>query len=423
MKEQTTLEARGAAVQDRRPGQWWWVVGGALVLGLLLFYLLGGGAWLTGLGERLPQRPAQTLANIVNVFTCCIFTWKALTTMLPAVLLGGAIAAFVPAPVILRYLGAKSNKLVAYPAAAISGMLLSLCSCNIVPLFVGIYRRGAGIGPAFTVLFAGPALNVLAIIFTIQVIGWRLGVWRAVGVPLIAIAVGLCMAALARETKRAEDTTTAPSLAVASQAASEGDIWSFFGLLLTLVLYGAWHMPWLPRIIGMTVLAAAAAALLLRRFSAQQRRAWLRETWGLIKLVVPVLLPAILAIGALATFMDVKLVARLLGSAREGSGFWGQVRPILVGDLFGALMYFPILSEVAFTKAFLKLGMDVGPALAILLAGPGLSLPGLFIITRVVGWRKALLYQGLVLFWVALYALLFTSQVGQYICSCILNNK
>lgn len=400
-----------------RPSRRWWPALVALVAVSGGLYVLGGPQWLETLLQNVPRRPSEALLSIVNVFTCCVLSWKALTIMLPAFLLGGAITAFAPSAVILYYLGSRTNPVRAYASAAISGILLSLCSCNIVPLFVSIYRRGAGLGPAFTFLFAGPAINVVAIVFTIQVIGLRLGIWRALGVPLIAIVVGLLMGLIFRHREASE----APAVSADSRRPTiERRVLGLMILLLGTVVYGAWEMPWLPKIIGLGLLAAALVGLAGKAFAAWELKEWMGDTWGLIKLVIPVLLPAILIIGGLAAYIDVKVVYRWLGPAPEGSGLWGMIRPVLVGDLFGALMYFPILTEVAFTKAFLTLGMDVGPALAILLTGAGLSLPGLLIIARTVGWARALTYQLLVILLTTVFALLFNSWIGEYLCACMM---
>jgi len=402
--------------------RWAWLsVAGALVLlGVVLHFAGALGGFERSLVEALPSRPSQALLGIVDVFKCCILSWKALTIMLPAFLLGGAIAAFVPTPVVLKYLGAGANQVRAYSVAAVSGIVLSLCSCNIVPLFVSIYRRGAGIGPAFAFLYAGPAINVVAMIFTIQVIGWRLGVWRAIGVPIVALLVGAAMALIyRREGSRQAREARAATVAVASPQA-DARIWLLFAALLGLVVYGAWEMAWTPKIIGMLLIAVATAGLLYARFEGDELREWMGETWGLIKLVIPVLIPAVLVIGGLAAFIDIKLVARYLGPAPEGSTFLRELRPILIGDIFGSLMYFPILSEVAFTKAFLKMSMDVGPALAVLMTGAGLSLPGAIIVARAVGWGKVLAYQALVIAFTTLFAVLFASEFGQYMCACMM---
>ncbi|MEN6402543.1 MAG: permease [Armatimonadia bacterium] len=385
------------------------------------------GAALQGL-----PRPQDTLLGVVDVFKCCVLSWKALTTMLPAFLLGGAIAAFAPTALVLRYLGARSNQPRAYATAAFSGVLLSLCSCNIVPLFMGIYRRGAGVGPAFTFLFAGPAINVVAMIFTFQVIGPTLGIWRSVGVPILAVIIGLFMAAIyGRENRDQEALPT-----TGDAAHDTGVSWrlgALFSLLLAMVLFGAYQTDvvskqfeqgsraGLPLLVGgMLALGIAIIVLMKKAFDLEERKLWWAESWALIKLVIPVLLPAILIIGVIATYIDVKPVYQFVGPTPEGSGFWTTLRPILNATLFGEVMYFPILTEVAFTKAFLKLGMDIGPALALLISGPGTSLPGFIVLGRAIGWRKALVYELMVVIVTAAFALFFATGAGQYVCQCML---
>lgn len=354
--------------------------------------------------------------------------------MLPAFLLGGAIAAFAPTGLILRYLGARSNQPRAYATAALSGTVLSLCSCNIVPLFMGIYRRGAGIGPAFTFLFAGPAINVVAMIFTFQIIGSTLGLWRAIGVPVLAVVIGLFMAAIYGRENKDRD----PAAAGADGPHDSGLSWRLawlFALLLAMVIFGAYqtdvvskqseqggHGGLLLLIGGMLALGIAIIALMKKAFDPDERKLWWTESWSLIKLVIPVLLPAILIIGIIATYIDVKLVYQLVGPSPEGSGFWPTVRPILNAALFGEVMYFPILTEVAFTKAFLKLGMDIGPALALLISGPGTSLPGFIVLGRAIGWGKALLYELIAVAATIGFALFFATGAGEYICQCMMGN-
>ena len=411
--ETTTTTCCGRARRWRA-----WLVGvaaaAAVVVGLWFAGLLPGRGGL----DALAGRPQDALLGIVDVFKCCLLTWKAFTVMLPAFLLAGAIATFVPTAVVLKYLGARAHKGRAYAVAAVSGIILALCSCNIVPLFVSIYRRGAGLGPAFTFLYAGPAINVVAILFTVQVIGWQLGVWRAVGVPLIALAAGLTMAALFRRERRDEPATQV--VGDGEEAVPMGRVWALFALLLLLVAYGAWEMGLAAKVGGMAGLAAATLGLLAVRFQRAELAQWLSETWGLLKLVIPVMLPAVIIIGIFAAYIDVKLVYRLVGPAPAGSGLWAWLQPIVFADLFGALMYFPILSEVAFTKAFLKLGMDIGPALAVLLTGAGLSLPGLVIVGRAIGWRKTLAYQAVVVVLTTAFAAFFASEAGRYICACMM---
>lgn len=360
----------------------------------------------------------QKLIEIVNVFQCCIFTPRALTTVLPAFLLAGAIAAFVPRAAVLHYLGPRARKTSAYLVSALSGVLLSLCSCNVVPLFVSIYRQGAGIGPAFTFLYAGPAINVVSLIFVFQVIGWRLGVWRALAVPALATVIGVLAARMYR---REEEARNEALVADAASAQTDGGMThidrrelaqalTITTLLLLFVIVGSIHIPAPFQAVAMIVILAVAISVAYRTGSADKLQEWMAETWSLLKLVIPVLIPALLLIGAAAAYVDVKWVYRLVGHNRAPS--------IIAASIFGSLMYFPILSEVVFTKAFLKLGMATGPALAVLLTGAGLSLPGAVILARVIGWRKVAVYMFMVMAGTALISVLFAWQVGQYMCPC-----
>ncbi len=363
----------------------------------------------------------QKLSQIVNVFQCCIFTPRALTTVLPAFILAGAIAAFIPRGAVLYYLGPRARSVWAYLVSAVSGILLSLCSCNVVPLFVSIYRQGAGIGPAFTFLYAGPAINIVSLIFVFQVIGWRIGLWRALAVPALAIAIGLVAARLYR---REEEERTREVLGSAGAQADGGlpavdrrQLYNAGGViacLLVFVVIGSLHI-WWPVQAGVMLLALGAAVAVASRLGTEKLAEWAEETWSLLKLIIPVLVPAILAIGAMAAFIDVKWVYRLVGE--------NSVRSIAAASVFGALMYFPILAEIVFTKAFLKLGMATGPALAILLTGAGLSAPGAIILARVIGWKKVVVYLGLVILGTIAISMLFSWQMGQYLCPCIMEGK
>ena len=351
------------------------------------------------------------LGEIVNVFSCCIFTWNALTTMLPAFLLAGAIAAFISSASVVKYFGPQARRPVAYSVAAVSGMLLSLCSCNIVPLFVSIYLRGAGLGPAITFLYAGPAVNVLSLIWVIRVIGWRIGIWRAVAVPVLAIVVGLLMSWLFA---RAEKARAAEELYYGDEKErAPGPLVALVGLLLGLVTVGGMNNLTVPCRSGASALLAVGLVLLLRCcFTRAEVREWLTETWRLVKLVLPILIPAVLLIGLIARYVPIKWIYDLVGQNSPLS--------VLGASLFGALMYFPILSEVPFVKTFLRLGMHVGPALAVLLLAPGLSLPGMIIMRKVLGNRRLSAYVGLLVLLVALTSWLFGLYLGDYVCPCML---
>lgn len=358
------------------------------------------------------------LLSIVDVFRCCIFTPRILTTVLPAFVLAGAISAFVPRQAVLKYLGPGARRVWAYLVSAISGVVLSVCSCNVVPLFVSIYRQGAGLGPAITFLYAGPAINVVALVFTFQVVGAGFGVWRAVGTPLLGILAGIIVAKLYRKEERQRAAELAAELAAPQTNGGTQELdyaelrraLVILALLLAAVIIGALHMPWYYQAPAMVLAFVSAVLAALKLTDAERVREWGAETWSFAKTVIPVLVPVILLIGALAAFIDVKYVYWLVGG--------NSPRSIAFASVFGALMYFPILSEVAFTKAFLKLGMATGPALAILYTGSGLSLPGAIALARYIGWKKCAVYLVVVMLLATGAALFFASEIGQYLCPC-----
>jgi hypothetical protein len=355
----------------------------------------------------------------VNVLSCCIFTPKILSTVLPAFLLAGAVSVFVPKGAVLRYLGPGANRVTAYLVSSVSGMILSICSCNVVPLFLSIYRAGAGIGPAFTFLFAGPAINVLSFIMVFKIVGWRMGVWRVGGVFVISLCVGVISSWVYRreESERAAEFLGSQAVAMTDggvMAMDRGEMkrgMAVLIMLLALVVLGSFTMPWQIQVPTMVVLMAITVFAAAKLTSMDHVREWGSETWTLFKTIMPILIPCILVIAALANYIDVKIVYHVVGK--------NTVPNIFYGSVFGGVMYFPILSEIAFTKAFLKLGMATGPALAILLTGPGLSLPGTIVLARVIGWKKAGVYWAIVVVLATLVAIVFTWQMGQYMCPCI----
>ncbi len=352
----------------------------------------------------------STLNGILNIFHCCILTWGILTVMLPAFLLGAAITAFVPSESVLNLLGPQAPRYKAYGAAVGSGMVLSLCSCNVVPLFAGIWRRGAGTGPAFAFLYSGPAINLVAMIFTCQVIGLPFGIFRILSVAVIAVVTGVLMARIFGES-RAPDAggTPLPVLPLLGPGPRVTAI--LLGLLLYLLVIGSFTIAPLWRL-GMTLPAAAAIIVLAAtKLGRSNTRFWLREAWQLILLVVPVLLPAVLIIGLLALYTPLTVTRWMSGNNSFAAN--------LGAALFGALMYFPILTEVAFSKALLKvMGIGVGPAIALILTAPGLSLPGMIIVRKEVGWKRLLAYVSIVCLLATLAGVLFGSEWGTYICSC-----
>lgn len=354
------------------------------------------------------ELPASTLNGILDIFSCCVLTWSVLTVMLPAFLLGAAITAFVPSQYLLNLLGPQAPKHKAYGAAVSSGMVLSLCSCNVVPLFVSIWQSGAGTGPAFAFLYAGPAINVVAMVFTAQVIGLPIGIFRVVSVAVMSLVVGLLMARVFGARKRQDIS----GLAVASMGPDMTTVALLLGGLFYLLIIGAFEMPVLVRW-GLTApgLAVIAWLMVSSRLTRDHLVLWARQTGNLLMKVIPILLPAILIIGWLAQITPLSATRWLSGNnslPANAAAAW-----------FGSLMYFPILTEVPFAKTLLKvMGVGIGPAMALLLTAPGLSLPGMIIVGREIGWRRLLVYVICVVTLATFTGMLFGSEWGAYICSC-----
>ncbi len=375
----------------------------------------------------------ETLGQAVNLFTCCIFTLNAFTIVLPAFLVAGALVVFVPSYSVMKYLGAKANRVVSYGAAAVSGNVLTVCSCNVVPIFAGILRRGAGIGPAFCFVFAAPAIHIVNTAFTYQVIGPRLALWRFFTVPIIAIIVGLIMSFLFRREERARQREVENAAAVSlvdtsPEQTKRGEL--FLALIVGVLIFGAWlpldgnlpgELGQYVRLGGVVLAVAALAVLALRWFGREESREWGRQTWLLLRMIVPIFLVAVVAIALIVQRIPIGWVmptAADQGGLRFGHPEGNSLPAVLVAAAFGTLMYFPMLTEVAFVKGLLLHYFALGPALALLLGGPGLSLPGLLLVSKVAGWKKMVVYWLVMVALVAIVAFAFGSYYGEYECSC-----
>jgi len=365
--------------------------------------------------------------------------------LLPAFLIAGGIAAFVSQASVMKYLGARAKKVVAYSVASVSGSILAVCSCTVLPLFAGIYRMGAGLGPATAFLYSGPAINVLAVILTARVLGLELGVARAVGAIAFSIIIGLLMHLIFR---RAE-TEKAAAQAVMPEPDVRRPLWHnvlFFAAMIAVLVFanwgkpasstGLWHAVWSAKWIITSVAAATFAAILIVWFGltwwkvlvaaipaallavlfpdapmlafaagvvglsvitatgGDESREWFSSSWGLAKQILPLLLFGVLVAGA------------LLGRpGREGlipsewvSGAVGgnSVLSNLFASVAGAFMYFATLTEVPILQGLIDNGMGKGPALALLLAGPALSLPNMLVIRSIIGTKRTAVYVLLV---------------------------
>ncbi|MDW7711639.1 MAG: permease [Deferrisomatales bacterium] len=327
-----------------------------------------------------------------------------LTCLVPAFFIAGAIAVFVSQGAVLRYLGAGAQRVLAYSVASVSGGVLAVCSCTVLPLFAGIYNRGAGIGPAAAFLYSGPAINVLAIVMTAKVLGPHLGVARAVGAVVFAVVVGLLMAV----TFRRSEAERQAGFAALPEEEPARPLWKnalYMLAMVAVLVFGAWGEPRQPVGWAMAVFdlkwylsgagLVATLAMVWVWFSRDERVEWVEATWGFAKQILPLLLAGVLIAGFLlgmpgsdAGLIPSEWVAKLVGGNSLGANLFASVA--------GALMYFATLTEVPILQGLLGSGMGSGPALALLLAGPALSLPNMLVIQSVLGTRKTAVFIGYV---------------------------
>jgi len=326
-----------------------------------------------------------------------------LLCLVPALFIAGGIAVFVSQAAVMKYLGAGAPKALAYGVASVSGSVLAVCSCTVLPLFAGIYRMGAGLGPATAFLYAGPAINVLAIILTARVLGLELGLARAVGAVAFSIVIGLAMHALFREDE-AGRVAPAPVTDHAGGGRSLGQEATYFGAMVAILVFANWGAPagaggvfaavhaarWWLAAAGAAVLALALA----RWFARDEIAAWVEATWEFTKLIVPLLFVGVLLAGLLLGrpghegLIPSAWVSRLVGG--------NSLQANLFASVVGAFMYFATLTEVPILEGLLGAGMGKGPALALLLAGPALSLPSMLVIRGILGTRRTLAFVALV---------------------------
>jgi hypothetical protein len=366
--------------------------------------------------------------------------------LIPAFFIAGAIAVFVSQGSVMKYLGARANKILAYSVASVSGSILAVCSCTVLPLFAGIHRMGAGIGPATAFLYSGPAINVLAMILTARVLGLELGIARAVAAVAFSIVIGLLMQLVFHRDEREQ----AAARMVYPEPESGRPLWQnavFFAALLAILVFANWGKPadssgiwaviydgkwfftaaatvalgvilalWfrLPKAtLFLTGVLVAASAIIfpsrpLLAFSVGvagvsisasrgggESESWLRETWGFAKQILPLLLIGVLIAGLLLGrpgdegLIPSQWIATWVGGESLSAN--------LIAAVIGAFMYFATLTEVPILQGLIGNGMGRGPALALLLAGPALSLPNMLVIRSVLGTAKTVVFVLLVI--------------------------
>jgi len=391
--------------------------------------------------------------------------------LLPAFFIAGVISVFVSQGSVIKYFGANAKKWLAYSVAAVSGTILAVCSCTILPLFSSIHKRGAGLGPAIAFLYSGPAINILAIILTARILGSEMGIARVIGAVSFSIIIGLMMSLIYRKEeklKREEQMNIVPApdkrpmwktmthffilvliLVFANWGApSSGEttgawylIWSykwyitgFFSLLLAwsfvIILRIKWQWvlaavlvtvisvllsdfliesvklrPLVPMIVGI----AATSIITLFDRQDEENREWTLSAWGFAKQIMPLLGIGVVAAGfllgsthdgqSIAGIIPNEWIAKLVGGNSVFSNFFASV--------VGAFMYFATLTEVPILQGLIASGMGKGPALALLLAGPSLSLPNMLVIKNIIGLQKTIVYVGLVVLMATISGLIY----------------
>jgi len=317
-----------------------------------------------------------------------------LTCLIPAFFIAGAIAIFISQGAVLRYFGPKAKRLLSYSVASVSGTILAVCSCTVLPLFGGIYKRGAGIGPAIAFLYSGPAINVLAIVYSARILGYDLGAARAIGAIAFAAGIGLIMSLIYRKEESLKDAAVFDALT----ADPEGKKWwqqvIYFAVLVGILIFAA-SENWI--VTG--VLLAVLGLLLWRWFTKGEIGMWMKETLRFVRLIVPWLLVGVFVAGIITTFVPQDAVTSWVGT--------NSILANLIASVLGALMYFATLTEVPIIKAFMDLGMNKGPVLALLLAGPALSLPNMLVIRSIMGTKKTLTYVALVVVFATITGYIF----------------
>jgi hypothetical protein len=385
-----------------------------------------------------------------------------LLCLVPAFFIAGAITVFVSEASVMKYLGPLANKFLSYSVASVSGTILAVCSCTVLPLFAGIYKMGAGIGPATAFLYSGPAINILAIVLSAKVLGWQIGLARAVGSVGFAYVIGLMMAFIFRE-----DETEKKKIQMAMPAEEPPlPLWqetvymaSMIGVLVFAnwakpdVIEGFWYgvytikwyitgafgllftytfVKWLKARFWVSLIGVIAVALLAVLFpkhpllsfsagiaflvyggktSSVETKSWIDATWSFTLMILPLLFGGVLIAGFLLGMPGTdngiipnQWIAWLVG----GNSLFAN----LLASVVGAFMYFATLTEVPIVQGLLGSGMGKGPALALLLAGPALSLPSMIVIRSILGTKKSFVYFGLVIGFSTIAGMIFGWMVG-----------
>jgi uncharacterized membrane protein YraQ (UPF0718 family) len=369
-----------------------------------------------------------------------------LLCLIPAFFIAGAIGVFVSQASVMKYLGPKANKWLAYGVASVSGSILAVCSCTILPLFTGIYRMGAGLGPACAFLYSGPAINVLAMIMTARILGMELGIARAVGAVLFSVVIGYAMHLLFRK----EESAKAAAALQMTEEQGGRPLWQtalYFAMMVLILVFANFGKPESPEGLWFTIFrlkwqlttlfAAGLGVMLVAWFKIcawkvvlvaaitsgtviltgfnpiagftvgslglawltatdkGEGGAWFESSWSFAKQILPLLLIGVIASGFLLgrVGQEGMIPSEWVSKAVGGNSLQAN----FVASFAGAFMYFATLTEVPIIQGLMGAGMGKGPALALLLAGPALSLPSMLVINSVLGPKKTIAFVSLVI--------------------------
>ena len=352
--------------------------------------LLGGAylviyLWQKQIGGFLAQESVQNLIGdavyqgwlgLVDYLSAHV-----LFCLVPAFFIAGAINSLIDSQSILKYLSGKTKKWLAYLIAVTAGFLIEVCSCTILPLFAGIWKKGAGLGVAITFLYAGPAFNIVTIIFTGQRIGWEFSIVRFALSVIFAILVGLIMEAVFGNGREKGELQAAAENTTSLKDSK--NIW-FWGTLLAILIVGTAPISSNLKSILIIPLVLLQIIMTFSWFSKEKRLAWWDETIKFVSQIVPLLLVGVFFAAAI-TYLIPKEQFQVLASQNN-------LLTNFIAVMFGALAYFPALVEVPIAENFMKLGMNKGPLMAYMLADPVLSLQGLLVIRKIIGTKKVLVY-------------------------------
>jgi len=416
----------------------------------------------------LPLGNPRIQAAIQEAFR--LLQWYArnhtLACVVPALFIAGAIITFLSQSSVMHYLGPNANLPLAYGVASVSGCVLAVCSCSVLPMFAGIYKLGAGLGPATAFLYSGPAINILAIFLSARVLGFSIGVGRFVGAVLFSVVIGLLMALIFRRAERAKAQAALQMPQPERPNRHIGKTAVFLASMILFLVFSDWYNPgnvvvkttdgrqfkavvihetkdmmrfqleqdlgeaklgdkievpkaeiadmqeqktWVIRIhhIRWYLAGLCGLAVLImawRWFQKDELRQWMHNTWGFAKLLVPLLFGGVFIVGFVSTLLPEKQVAQYVGDNSLSSN--------LVASVVGAFWYFATLTEIPITQALMKLGMHKGPVLALLLAGPALSLPNILVIRKVMGNAKTIVFIVLVVVMSTIAGILFGALWG-----------